>query len=41
MGAIITRNRYWWYRSLYDDYVGREMRLAFSLGSIIWIPHYL
>ena len=31
MGAILTRNRFWWYRSLYDDYVGREMRLAFVI----------
>lgn len=40
MGAAFQRNRYWWYRSLYDDYWGREMRLAFGLGGVIWIPHY-
>lgn len=40
MGSALTRNRHWWYRSLYDEYVGREMRLAFSLGGLIWIPHY-
>jgi hypothetical protein len=23
MGSAIFRNRYWWYKSLYDDYTGR------------------
>lgn len=40
MGAMIARNRYWWYRSLYDEYGGREMRLAFSIATFIWLPHY-
>lgn len=40
MGAMIARNRYWWYRSLYDEYAGREMRLAFSIAIFIWMPHY-
>lgn len=38
--ALLFRNRHWWFRSLYDDYIGRETRLAFGLASIIWIPHY-
>mmetsp|Transcript_45141 Transcript_45141/g.52211 ORF Transcript_45141/g.52211 Transcript_45141/m.52211 type:complete len:103 (-) Transcript_45141:167-475(-) len=41
MGAGLVRNRHWWYRSLYDDYYGRETRFAFGLAGIIWIPHYL
>lgn len=28
MGSAITRNRYWWYRSIYDDYVAREAKMA-------------
>jgi hypothetical protein len=40
MGSMISRNRFWWYRSLYDDYCGREIRLTFGLASIIWLPHY-
>lgn len=40
MGSVMFRNRFWWYKSLYDDYAGREMRSAFGLASIIWLPHY-
>jgi hypothetical protein len=40
MGSAIFRNRYWWYKSLYDDYTGREMRLAFGLCGVLWLPHY-
>ena len=28
MGSVLTRNRFWWYRSLYDDYVAREAKGA-------------
>lgn len=31
MGSVWTRNRYWWYRSLYDDYVAREAKMAFVI----------
>ena len=41
MGSMLSRNRFWWYRSLYDDYCGRELRLTYALGSFIWIPLYL
>ena len=34
------RNRYWFYKSLYDDYMGREFKLAFGLSCVIWMPHY-
>ena len=40
MGSVIFRNRYWFYKSLYDDYVGREMRLSFGLSMVLWAPHY-
>ena len=40
MGSALMRNRYWWYKSLYDDYSGREMRLAFGLCNVLWLPHY-
>jgi hypothetical protein len=40
MGSVLSRNRFWWYRSLYDDYCGREIRLTFGLASLIWLPHY-
>ncbi|KAL4511956.1 hypothetical protein ABPG72_012801 [Tetrahymena utriculariae] len=40
MGSVWFRNRYWWYRSLYDDYVAREAKLAFGLAAFIWLPHY-
>ena len=39
--AIAVRNRHWWFRGLYDDYIGRETRLSFGLAAIIWIPHYV
>lgn len=41
MGNSVFRNRHWYYRSLYDDYFGRETRMAMGLASIIWLPHYL
>ena len=28
MGSVLTRNRFWWYRSLYDDYVAREAKAS-------------
>lgn len=34
------RNRYWYYKSLYDDYIGREIRMAFGVTTLIWLPHY-
>lgn len=40
MGSVLMRNRFWWYKSLYDDYSGREMRMAFGLCNLIWLPHY-
>lgn len=40
MGSVMFRNRYWYYKSLYDDYVGREFRMAFGLSFVLWLPHY-
>lgn len=40
MGSIIFRNRYWFYKSLYDDYIGRDFKLALGLSSVLWLPHY-
>lgn len=40
MGSVMFRNRYWFYKSLYDDYIGREFRLSFGLSCLIWLPHY-
>lgn len=40
MGSSLTRNRFWWYRSMYDDYMGREMRLAYGIAAFLWLPHY-
>ncbi len=28
MGSILFRNRYWVYRSLYDEYLAREAKLS-------------
>lgn len=25
MGSVLFRNRYWYYKSLYDDYVGDSL----------------
>ena len=36
----MMRNRYWWYRSLYDDYITREMRYAFAISAIVTLPYY-
>lgn len=40
MGSIIFRNRYWFYKSLYDDYIGRDFKLALGISSLLWMPHY-
>lgn len=40
MGSVLFRNRYWFYKSLYDDYIGREFRMAFGITGLIWLPHY-
>jgi hypothetical protein len=37
---MLSRNRFWWYRSLYDDYCSREIRLTFGIASLLWLPHY-
>ena len=34
------RNRYWFYKSLYDDYVGRDFKLSLGISSLLWMPHY-
>jgi len=41
MGNSVFRNRHWYYRSMYDDYYGRETRFALGIAGVIWIPHYL
>ncbi len=40
MGSIVFRNRYWFYKSLYDDYLGRDFKLSFGLSCLLWMPHY-
>ena len=40
MGSIVFRNRYWFYKSLYDDYMGRDFKLALGISSLLWLPHY-
>ena len=40
MGNTIQRNRYWWYRSLYDEYMTREFRVAFGISGVIFLPFY-
>lgn len=40
MGNTLMRNRFWWYRSLYDDYMTREFRVAFFLSGFIYLPMY-
>jgi len=40
MGNGIFRNRHWYYRSVYDDYMMREMRMTFGVASFIWLPFY-
>jgi len=40
MGGVLQRNRFWWYRSMYDDYLLREIRLTLGIGAFIWLPMY-
>ena len=40
MGNSIFRNRFWYYRSLYDDYMFREMRATFFIAGLLWLPFY-
>lgn len=40
MGSALFRNRYWFYKSLYDDYIGRDFKLALGLSFFLWMPHY-
>ena len=40
MGNTFQRNRFWWYRSLYDDYMTREFRVAFGIAGFIYLPFY-
>ena len=35
MGSIVFRNRYWFYKSLYDDYLGRDFKLAFGVSCVL------
>ena len=41
MGNVFYRNRFWFYRSLYDDYMLREIRMSYIFSGIIYIPFYL
>jgi hypothetical protein len=40
MGNFVTRNRFWWFRSMYDEYTLREFRISLLIGSVIWLPGY-
>ena len=40
MGNTFQRNRFWWYRSLYDDYLFREIRISLGLGTLCYLPFY-
>ena len=40
MGGALQRNRWWWYRSMYYDYLLREIRLTCGIASVIWLPMY-
>lgn len=40
MGNLIARNRFWWFRSMYDEYTLREVRISLLIGSVIWLPNY-
>jgi hypothetical protein len=40
MGNFIVRNRFWWFRSAYDEYTLREFRISLLIGSVIWLPAY-
>ncbi len=40
MGSVLFRNRYCFYKSLYDDYLGRDFKLTFGLSCVLWMPHY-
>ena len=41
MGNVFYRNRFWVYRSLYDDYCLREIRMSYVFSGLIYIPFYL
>jgi hypothetical protein len=36
----LARNRFWYFRSLYDEYLVRDVRRTFFIGSTIWLPAY-
>ena len=40
MGNMVYRNRFWFYRSLYDDYILREIRMSYIFAGLIYIPFY-
>ena len=40
MGSIAFRNRFWFYRSLYDDYWARDFKLALGVAGVFWLPAY-
>ena len=40
MGSYVFRNRFWFYRSLYDDYLARDFKSALGLASFLWLPTY-
>ncbi len=40
MGNFVSRNRFWWFRSMYDEYTLREIRISLLISSVIWLPAY-
>ena len=40
MGMTIARNRFWYFRSMYDEYLVRDVRRTLLISSFIWLPAY-
>lgn len=40
MGNSLFRNRFWYYKTVYDDYMAREFRYSFAIASFVFLPHY-
>lgn len=40
MGMVLARNRFWYFRSMYDEYLVRDVRRSLLISSFVWLPAY-
>lgn len=40
MGNSLFRNRFWFYKTFYDDYLTREIKYSLGVVGVVTLPFY-